>query len=188
MTDKHQTPIKLQTDMFVSPAKPDRVHGAPDAYRRIHPLVSTGDKLERRCRSSNMQGTSPFARPDGFPIRTHDFPEEGASLSARYHMTYRLRFGVDFWMVGARQLAMPYDEVFVEELPDTIGKRELQRFLKLQHPNIHAVLDAFHTGNTRHVVFEFMEVSLHEIATIGINTVELATILKQVRVLTTAND
>jgi hypothetical protein len=142
---------------LVIPVKPDRVYSSPDAYRGT--------------RRSAMREPS-LLRPGDFPIRVSSW--------SRYQRTYRLRFGVDFWLTGARQRDKPCDEVFVQQLPDTIGKEELQRFLSLRHPNIHAVVDVLYTNKTKHLVFEHMEVSLHEIATVGINTAELATILKQV--------
>jgi hypothetical protein len=155
---------KLQSGKLVSPVRPDRVYSSPDAYRGT--------------RRSAMREPSLLARPSDFPIRVTSW--------SSYQMTYRLRFGVDFWLTGARQRAKPCDEVFVQKLPDTIGKEELQKFRELRHPNIHAVLDVLYTNKTKHLVFEHMEVSLHEIATVGINTAELATILKQVCALTTA--
>jgi hypothetical protein len=163
-TDGRRNSTELRSGMLVSPVRPDRVYGAPDAYKGT-------------LRSA-MREPSLLARPSDFPIRVSPW--------SRYQMTYRLRFGVDFWLTGARQRAKPCDEVFVQELPDTIGKEELQRFLKLRHRNIHAVLDVLYTNKAKHLVFEHMEVSLHEIATVGINTAELATILKQVCALSIA--
>lgn len=183
-TDNHKTTTELWAGNHVDLVRPDRVHSAPSTYQKIHSSVSVGDRSELRCRGPAMRGTSPFARPNGFPIRTHGFPEGRSSLSTQYRVTYKLRFGVDFWLSGAQQVAHPCNEVLVRELPASNGKPEPRSFLGLRHPNIHAILDTFDTDKTRHIVFEHMEVSLHEIATVGINTVELASILKQVRVLT----
>jgi hypothetical protein len=162
--------------------EPDRAYGAPRTYRRpVSPAVIMNEAQSRRTGAST-RNASQLCRPAHFPVVSHGFIKLACPWTC-YEKTYRLRFGVDFWLMSARQTTKPCDQVFVQKLPNKMGKMELQRFLELRHPNIHAVLDVFQKDKMRHAVFEYMEISLHEIATVGITTAELSTILKQVGIV-----
>lgn len=156
----------------VSPTEPKRVHQASRTN-----LASS----QSRSTVLRVRDPYPLARPDSFPIRAEGFVERRCSPWSHYRKTYRLRFGVNVWFTAAQQMNKPCDEVFVQELPAKIGKKELRHFLELRHPHIHTVLALFSTDETRFIVLEYLEVSLHEIATVGINTAELAALLGQVR-------
>jgi hypothetical protein len=128
-----------------------------------------------------MRNPSPFSRPADFPISSQGF--KLASPWTFYQKTYRLRFGIDYWLTSAQQVDVPCNEVLVKELPGTTDKTRLQRLQELRHANIHAVLEGFRQDKTIYVVLEYMELSLHDIATVGTNVAELASILGQVRLL-----
>jgi hypothetical protein len=183
-TDKrHSTTDQPLIATMAGPlAQPDRVYGVPYTYWKSSSSALARNESQLYRAGSDMRMASQLRRPARFPIVAHGFVKFACPWK-RYQKTYRLRFGVDFWLTGAQQLAQPCDEVFVRELPDTTSQIELQSFLELRHPNIHAVLGVFQQDRTRHVVFEHMEISLHEIATVGVDTAELATIFKQVCVV-----
>jgi hypothetical protein len=126
-----------------------------------------------------MRKSSPLSRPADFPISSQGF--KLACPWTFYRRTYRLRFGVDYWLTSAQHVEAPCNEVLVKELPGTMDRTKLQRLQELRHANIHAVLEGFRQNKTIYVVLEYMELSLHDIATVGTNVAELATILRQVR-------
>jgi hypothetical protein len=183
-SDKRHATIDLLPIAHITknPTKPDPVLGAPDAYKRIAP--SAFSQIRFQPPSSTVRKFSPLHRPADFPIATHGF--KLACPWTCYRKTYRLRFGVDYWLTGAQQVQKPCDEVLVQEFSRTTNKDELQRLQELRHDNIHAVLKAFQQDKTIHVVFEYMELSLHDIAKVGVKTPELAAILGQVRLLAAA--
>lgn len=170
-------------DVTNFPTQPGRVLGAPDAYRRHVLSAYPRTQLQQPHGGSTTQRSSPLRRPAGFPIAPHGF--KLACPWTCYRKTYRLRYGADYWLTGAQQTKKPCDEVLVQKFPGTVNNDELQRLQDLRHSNVHAVLEVFLQDKTTHVVFEYMELSLHEIATVGVNTSELAAILGQVRLSAT---
>jgi serine/threonine protein kinase len=155
---------------------PDRVLGAPAPMSRPRSPFAATDSQQPK--ENSVQRYSRLRRPTGFPIKSAVY--EPGTPWARYPKRYTLRFGIGYTLTGAQQVAKPCSEVLVQEFSGKSDNDGLQRLQDLRHRNIHAVLEVFRHGKETYIVFEYMELSLHEVATVGINTDELAGILRQV--------
>jgi serine/threonine protein kinase len=177
-SDKRCTTIDFQhaDSATGDPTMPDRVLGAPAPTSKLRSPFAATDSQQPK--ENSVRRYSRLRRPTGFPIKSDGY--ERGTPWARYPKRYTLRFGIGYTLTGAQQVAKPCNEVLVQQFSGKSDNDGLQRLQDLRHRNIHAVLEVFRHGKETYIVFEYMELSLHEVATVGINTDELAGILRQV--------
>jgi serine/threonine protein kinase len=159
-----------------------RAHSRSGTLYSAHPTQQRGSALFARTDDTSPSHVDKSARQPASRTRFPVIPANGLKLSSpwqNYRQTYQLRFGIDFHVNCAQSELSPCNEVIARNFPDTF-KAKFHLLQELQHPNLLEVVDAFFHDRIVHVFFQHVEVSLYEVALIGIDTNELAAILGQV--------
>jgi hypothetical protein len=167
------------------------IYEVPRANSRRRPVHSTHRDQQRGSalfnRTDTKSGNQPphidnSGRQPACRTRFPVIPADGLKLASpweNYEQKYRLRFGSDFYVICAQSKLSPCDEVIVRTFSDTFRAR-FHLLQELRHPNLLKVVDAFYHDKDVYVFSPHMEVSLYEIAMVGISSIELAAILGQV--------
>lgn len=129
----------------------DKLPLPPAAKTALRPERVKSTALESQYRRSQAR----------FPVK----PYNGIKLVSpwsTYERICDLRLGADFRITVAQESVSPYEHVCVRRFSGDIRNSELQMIHQIRHPSFVAALEAFRFKEETYVVFEHMQVSLHE--------------------------